>query len=173
MLNRRNVERHHKPIMGLRLRHQFAIFLTLALVLAVIIMPVALVLSLEMLIIILPLLTVTIWEFLPFSQINRDIFSAVDRIHEFYFENNLTVDDPNNLNYYLSPKTRYISDRDVIRAFCLSSKREEMLSQKTIDALQAYLDSFKADKLVKRAYYDNGYIIYELGLDIDVDRLDF
>lgn len=172
-MKNRQVERHRKPVMGLRLRHQFAIFLVLALILALIIMPVALLLSLEMLIIIFPLLTVTIWEFLPFTQINRSIFSAVNRIHEFFYENNLTIDDTNNLNYYLSPNSKYISERDVISVFCLSSKRDEMLSQKTIDALQAYLDTFKADKTVKRSYYDQGFIIFELGDDMENDRLDF
>lgn len=167
------VESHRRPIrMGLlsdRLLYGFLAFLVTCL--SLIILPVLPKLGIILLFISSVVMFFAVYEYLPIRPKVLGIKLAIKNINRFWFSNNLIEDDMFDLDRYNSPQTVYYEKEKIIRAFCLPNKRKEMLSQETVDSLQAYLDSFNCDLVVETAIYADGFIFYHLKNSLEDDRL--
>lgn len=171
-MRNKKVERHRKPVMGLQPKYMYALISSVIMIFGLIIRHVLLIFGLVFIIGGLFGVWLTVGKDLIINKGRTPLDNAINNIHQFFYNQKLVVDDSSNLNYYNSPVTT-VKRGLKLEVYCIPAKRDEMLSDQTLDALQAYIDSYNCGLSVKRSYYDHGFVIYELGHDIESDRLDF
>ena len=171
MMRNKYTERHRKPIMGGIIRNRYLIG-----ILACVVAYLSWFIAHATILGVIPLFSSVMlagycfYPLFPRQGQESKIYRALDNIHVFFFNNNLIEQDERDLNFYNSPNAELVNNS--IRVYCLPSKREELLSQKTLDSMQAYLDKYDANVLIKRSYYENKFVYYELANSLDDDRIE-
>ena len=92
-------------------------------------------------------------------------------INQFLYANHLYVADNVNSNKIILPCVKNCKSGFKIQA--LGGLRKKLLDQETIDELQAYLDNCGVSLFIRESYYDNGWVHFVTGNNINLDRLHF
>lgn len=92
-------------------------------------------------------------------------------INQFLYANHLYIADNVNSDKIILPVVQNCKSGFKIQA--LGGLRKKLLDQEIMDELQAYLDNCGVSLFIRESYYDNGWVHFVTGNNINLDGLHF